>query len=254
MAATRSSRYGTWLVLGVLAVFLVFALAFLYVGWGMADSELDRGLQMSGAGYVAMTFGIIVTLALGIGLMALIFSSNRRGHDRVANIAPSSASRQSRISDLTSRKDGGRSDRWIEGVRLVLMATPFPLPIVSQIYRIRDRPGPARSHEGAMRKGANASGLDARDAVARTSRNSAGGSAASLMSAVPPRAAWARCYGRRDRWTGSSPRKTIYCEERDSLRGPAPDRQERTDSLAEDGAFLPANARSIGPTASPLPK
>jgi TRAP-type C4-dicarboxylate transport system permease small subunit len=92
MAATRSSRYGTWLVLGVLAVFLVFALAFLYVGWGMADSELDRGLQMSGAGYVAMTFGIIVTLALGIGLMALIFSSNRRGHDRVANIAPSSAS------------------------------------------------------------------------------------------------------------------------------------------------------------------
>jgi hypothetical protein len=219
MAATRSSRYGTWLVLGVLAVFLVFALAFLYVGWGMADSELDRGLQMSGAGYVAMTFGIIVTLALGIGLMALIFSSNRRGHDRVANIAPSSASRQSRISDLTSRKDGGRSDRWIEGVRLVLMATPFPLPIVSQIYRIRDRPGPARSHEGAMRKGANASGLDARDAVARTSRNSAGGSAASLMSAVPPRAAWARYYGRRDRWTGSSPRKTIYCEERDSLRG-----------------------------------
>jgi hypothetical protein len=64
MATTGSSRYGTWLVLGILAVFLVFALAFLYVGWGMADSELDRGLQLSGLGYVAMTFGIIVTLAV----------------------------------------------------------------------------------------------------------------------------------------------------------------------------------------------
>lgn len=99
MDATKSSRYGTWLVLGVLAVFLVFALAFLYVGWGMGDSELDRGQQMSGAGYVAMAFGIIVTLALGIGLMALIFYSNRKGHDRAAAIATNRTSRRSRTSD-----------------------------------------------------------------------------------------------------------------------------------------------------------
>ena len=88
MAATKPSRYGTWLVLGVLVVFLVFALAFLYVGWGM-DGSMDHGQQMSGPGYAAMAFGIIVTLALGIGLMVLVFYSNRAGHDRntiVSNI------------------------------------------------------------------------------------------------------------------------------------------------------------------------
>jgi len=87
MAATKSSRYGTWLVLGVLATFLVFALAFLYVGWGMdGDDAMDRGQQMSSSGYVAMAFGIVVTLALGFGLMILIFYSNRAGHDRNAVI------------------------------------------------------------------------------------------------------------------------------------------------------------------------
>jgi hypothetical protein len=37
---------------------------------------------MSTAGYVAMALGIIVTLALGMGLMALVFYSNREGHDQ----------------------------------------------------------------------------------------------------------------------------------------------------------------------------
>jgi hypothetical protein len=32
-----------------------------------------------------MAFGIIVTLALGVGLMALVFYSNRKGHDHDAN-------------------------------------------------------------------------------------------------------------------------------------------------------------------------
>ena len=38
------------------------------------------GGSMSVAGYVAMAFGIIVTLALGAGLMALMYYSSR--HDR----------------------------------------------------------------------------------------------------------------------------------------------------------------------------
>jgi hypothetical protein len=37
--------------------------------------------QISLAGWLAMIFGIIVTLALGIGLMTLMFISNRRGYD-----------------------------------------------------------------------------------------------------------------------------------------------------------------------------
>lgn len=37
--------------------------------------------QISVAGWLAMIFGIIATLALGIGLMTLVFISNRRGYD-----------------------------------------------------------------------------------------------------------------------------------------------------------------------------
>jgi hypothetical protein len=37
--------------------------------------------QISLGGWLAMIFGVIVTLALGIGLMALMFISNRRGYD-----------------------------------------------------------------------------------------------------------------------------------------------------------------------------
>jgi hypothetical protein len=42
---------------------------------GIGDSEI------SPMGWVAMGMGIIVTLALGIGLMALVFISSRRCYD-----------------------------------------------------------------------------------------------------------------------------------------------------------------------------
>ena len=47
--------------------------------------------NISPAGWIAMGFGVIVTLALGIGLMALVFISSRRGYDELAggrNAAP----------------------------------------------------------------------------------------------------------------------------------------------------------------------
>lgn len=47
--------------------------------------------NISPAGWIAMGFGVIVTLALGIGLMALVFISSRRGYDelgRRSNTAP----------------------------------------------------------------------------------------------------------------------------------------------------------------------
>jgi len=37
--------------------------------------------DISVAGWLAMGFGVIVTLALGVGLMTLMFISNRRGYD-----------------------------------------------------------------------------------------------------------------------------------------------------------------------------
>jgi hypothetical protein len=52
---------------------------FLPVGWDPAEGDL--GHQMSAGGYVAMALGVVVTLALGIGLLALIFYGNRQGYD-----------------------------------------------------------------------------------------------------------------------------------------------------------------------------
>ena len=57
--------------LGVLAV--VAAIAGLWADIGESDISL--------AGWVAMVLGVTVTLALGIGLMALVFISSRRGYD-----------------------------------------------------------------------------------------------------------------------------------------------------------------------------
>jgi hypothetical protein len=37
--------------------------------------------QISAAGWVAMILGVVLTLALGIGLMSLVFFSSRRGYD-----------------------------------------------------------------------------------------------------------------------------------------------------------------------------
>ena len=37
--------------------------------------------QITLAGWLAMVFGVVATLALGIGLMSLVFISNRRGYD-----------------------------------------------------------------------------------------------------------------------------------------------------------------------------
>ena len=39
--------------------------------------------EISEAGWFAMGLGIFVTLVLGIGLMSLVFFSNRRGYDEI---------------------------------------------------------------------------------------------------------------------------------------------------------------------------
>jgi hypothetical protein len=59
------------------AVVLVIGTVIAAVWAGIGDSDI------SGAGWLAMGLGVIVTLALGIGLMALVFISNRRGYDEI---------------------------------------------------------------------------------------------------------------------------------------------------------------------------
>lgn len=83
MNPAKRKHVGSWILLAVLVALLGLAIRFLYVGWDPAEGDL--GHQMSAAGYVAMALGIVVTLALGVGLMALIFHSNRTGRDRDAD-------------------------------------------------------------------------------------------------------------------------------------------------------------------------
>jgi hypothetical protein len=69
---------GTVVTLTILLGLLVLAGAFLLVGWEVPEN--DPGSHMSTNGYIAMALGTIVTMALGAGLMFLMFYSNR--HDR----------------------------------------------------------------------------------------------------------------------------------------------------------------------------
>ena len=69
-------------LIAVLAVLLAGALV---VSLGMWNS-IDGGAGMNGNGIAALVIGGIGTLALGGGLMALMFFSSRRGYDDAADL------------------------------------------------------------------------------------------------------------------------------------------------------------------------
>jgi hypothetical protein len=57
------------------AVVLVIGVVVASLWSGIGDSEISI------AGWLALAAGVVVTLGLGIGLMALVFISSRRGYD-----------------------------------------------------------------------------------------------------------------------------------------------------------------------------
>jgi Na+-driven multidrug efflux pump len=70
---------GTKVLIGVLLALAVLSGITAFVGWNSAPES-----QMSGHGYAAMAIGIVMSLAVGIGLMGLVFYSNRKGYDDAA--------------------------------------------------------------------------------------------------------------------------------------------------------------------------
>jgi membrane protein DedA with SNARE-associated domain len=48
----------------------------IYLGW-----TLGNGTDVPTSGYAAMALGVIFSLAVGFGLMALLFYSSRKGYD-----------------------------------------------------------------------------------------------------------------------------------------------------------------------------
>ncbi len=75
---TMSARMGvgSWIIIIVLLLLLVATCAVIYFGWTLAN-----GIDVPTSGYAAMAFGVIISLAVGFGLMALLFYSSRKGYD-----------------------------------------------------------------------------------------------------------------------------------------------------------------------------
>jgi hypothetical protein len=67
---------GSWSILIVLLLLLAGTFAIVYLGWTLAN-----GTDVPASGYVAMALGVLVSLGVGFGLMALIFYSSRKGYD-----------------------------------------------------------------------------------------------------------------------------------------------------------------------------
>jgi len=60
---------------------LVTIIAFFFLRWALAVQGMELGLH----GSIAMAAGVFFTMLLGCGLMALLFYSNKSGHDDIAS-------------------------------------------------------------------------------------------------------------------------------------------------------------------------
>jgi hypothetical protein len=69
------------------ALVIVGLLAFLgmTVGWAIWGWEQTAGTEMGFHGWMAMILGILFTILVGCGLMALMFYSSRHGYDEGAS-------------------------------------------------------------------------------------------------------------------------------------------------------------------------
>jgi hypothetical protein len=65
-----------WVVIFILGALLISTAALAYVGWRSA-----AGTTVPASGYVALTLGVLFSLVVGIGLMALVFYSSRHDYD-----------------------------------------------------------------------------------------------------------------------------------------------------------------------------
>jgi uncharacterized Tic20 family protein len=74
--SAKALRNWVTVALAVAAVLVVvIVIASFWAGLGASEISL--------AGWLAMGLGVVLTLALGIGLMTLVFISSRRGYDEI---------------------------------------------------------------------------------------------------------------------------------------------------------------------------
>jgi hypothetical protein len=70
------SSLTSWIAAGGALLLVTVVIVIAVVNWsGIGDAGIDLN------GWIALGLGVVATLALGIGLMSLVFISNRRGYD-----------------------------------------------------------------------------------------------------------------------------------------------------------------------------
>jgi hypothetical protein len=78
----QDGKLARWLVIAVLCAMLVGAGALGYLGWFSTDHDVPE------SGYVALALGVVFSLVVGVGLMALVFYSSRKGYDEPVVLIP----------------------------------------------------------------------------------------------------------------------------------------------------------------------
>jgi hypothetical protein len=67
---------GAWFIIIALGSLLGAAIWFAFYGWNLSEGEISTN------GMIALILGVVFSMALGGGLMALVFWSNKKGYDR----------------------------------------------------------------------------------------------------------------------------------------------------------------------------
>ena len=70
---------GTWVLIGAMLAILLGAVYAAYQGW-TAHGPMETPVSLD----IALALGIVLTLIVGCGLMALVFYSHRKGYDEPA--------------------------------------------------------------------------------------------------------------------------------------------------------------------------
>src|SRR5882757_9712292 len=71
----RQMGIGSWTIIVVLLALLAAAVGFAYFGWTLGAGSMPVSL------IIPMVLGVVFSLAVGVGLMALVFYSSRKGYD-----------------------------------------------------------------------------------------------------------------------------------------------------------------------------
>ena len=92
----ESGKLARWVVIAVLCALLLATCILGYLGWTSTDTKVPE------AGYVALVLGVVFSLVVGAGLMALVFYSSRKGYDEPVILIPEPE------SDPEDGRDGPR--------------------------------------------------------------------------------------------------------------------------------------------------